>query len=93
MYCVIAYVESGRLYQAQTESNLIIVEISAWFNWLEENSAFLFVDLAEDLLHPVYDIAISGMRLTPARNDKPDKVSLPTMWPINIPRLLDGSLG
>jgi LuxR family maltose regulon positive regulatory protein len=40
----IARVEGGRLYPSQAESTSIIVGTPAWFDWLEQHRAFLFVD-------------------------------------------------
>ena len=44
MYRPIARVKCGRVYQSQIESPPIVVGTLAWFDWLEQQSAFLFVD-------------------------------------------------
>jgi LuxR family transcriptional regulator, maltose regulon positive regulatory protein len=46
LYRTNARVKGGKLYQAQTESHLIVVGTPGWFDWLEQHRAFLFVDRA-----------------------------------------------
>jgi LuxR family maltose regulon positive regulatory protein len=40
----IARVQMGRLYQSEREKDSIVVGTSAWYDWLEHNTVFFFVD-------------------------------------------------
>ena len=40
-----ANVKFGRLYQSERDRDPIVVGTTAWYDWLEQHSAFLFVDL------------------------------------------------
>ena len=38
------HVTGGRLFRTETESDPIVLETPAWYDWLEQNAAFTFVD-------------------------------------------------
>ena len=44
MRSTIPNVTGERLYQSKTESDPIVVETTEWYDWLEQNAAFTFVD-------------------------------------------------
>jgi LuxR family transcriptional regulator, maltose regulon positive regulatory protein len=44
MQRTIPRVEGGRLYHSETGGEAIVVGTSAWYNWLEHHTAFLFCD-------------------------------------------------
>ena len=39
-------VEDGRLFQSESEGDPILVGTPAWYDWLEQQSSFIFVDQA-----------------------------------------------
>src|SRR5436309_3347740 len=39
-------VEEGRLYQSETDHDPIVAGTPAWYDWLEQHTAFTFVDAA-----------------------------------------------
>jgi hypothetical protein len=44
MHPTIPSVKGERLYQSETESDPILVGTPAWYDWLEQHTAFTFVD-------------------------------------------------
>jgi LuxR family maltose regulon positive regulatory protein len=44
MHRIIAQVGGGRLYQLSIKADPIVVGTPAWYDWLEQNTAFLFTD-------------------------------------------------
>src|SRR5579884_2990630 len=44
MHQIIAQVGGGRLYQLSIKADPIVVGTPAWYDWLDQNTAFLFTD-------------------------------------------------
>ena len=44
MHQTIPRVEDGRLFQSESEGDPILVGTPAWYDWLEQQSSFTFVD-------------------------------------------------
>ena len=47
MRSTIPHVTGDRLYQSESESDPIVLGTPAWYDWLEQHTAFTFVDAAE----------------------------------------------